>query len=50
MPSAGAWAKGQRIAEETIKQHLSSSNGQYPETIAVTLWGKIFYQLMLSII
>mmetsp|Transcript_16101 Transcript_16101/g.19664 ORF Transcript_16101/g.19664 Transcript_16101/m.19664 type:complete len:727 (+) Transcript_16101:2098-4278(+) len=39
MPSASAWAKGQRIAEETIRQHLLANDGQYPETVAVTLWG-----------
>jgi len=39
MPSAGAWARGQRIAEETIRQHLEANNGAYPETVAVTLWG-----------
>ena len=31
--------KGQRIAEETIRQHLLANNGIYPETVAVTLWG-----------
>jgi magnesium chelatase subunit H len=41
MPSAGAWARGQRIAEETIRQHLEANDNQYPETIAVTLWGKL---------
>jgi magnesium chelatase subunit H len=39
MPSAGAWARGQRIASELIKQHQDANSGQYPETIAVTLWG-----------
>jgi len=39
MPSAGACARGQRIADETIKQHLAVNRGQYPETVAVTLWG-----------
>ena len=39
MPSAGAWARGQRIAAELIKQHRDANNGNYPETVAVTLWG-----------
>lgn len=39
MPSATAWARGQRAAEEIIRQHRLSDNDKYPETIAVTLWG-----------
>lgn len=39
MPSATAWARGQRAAEETLRQHKENNNGQYPETVAVTLWG-----------
>ena len=39
MPAEGAWIRGQNIAEETIRQHLVSNNGVYPETIACTLWG-----------
>ena len=39
MPSAGAWARGQRIAKELIKQHQNANAGQFPETVAVTLWG-----------
>lgn len=39
MPSAGAWARGQRAAAEIIKQHQASNNGKFPETVAVTLWG-----------
>lgn len=39
MPSAGAWARGQRLAEEIIKQHKDANEGKYPETVAVTLWG-----------
>eukprot|EP00804_Cyclotella_cryptica_P016326 CCRYP_009901-RA/>CCRYP_009901-RA protein AED:0.09 eAED:0.09 QI:132/1/1/1/0.94/0.88/18/1271/1454 len=39
MPSALAWARGERAAEEIIKQHQSSNNGAFPETVAVTLWG-----------
>jgi len=39
MPSAGAWARGERAAQEIIRQHLSANGGAYPETIAVTLWG-----------
>jgi magnesium chelatase subunit H len=39
MPSAGAWARGQLAANEILKQHRAANNGEYPETIAVTLWG-----------
>jgi magnesium chelatase subunit H len=39
MPSAGAWARGQRAAAEIIKQHQASNEGKFPETVAVTLWG-----------
>jgi magnesium chelatase subunit H len=39
MPSAGAWARGQRISRELIRQHQDANAGQYPETVAVTLWG-----------
>ena len=39
MPSAGAWARGQLAAEEILKQHRQLNNGEYPETVAVTLWG-----------
>jgi len=39
MPSAGAWLKGQRAAEEIIRQHRAANDGAYPETVAVTLWG-----------
>lgn len=33
MPSALAWARGKRAAEEIIKQHQSSNNGAFPETV-----------------
>lgn len=33
MPSALAWARGSSAAEEIIKQHQSSNNGAYPETV-----------------
>jgi magnesium chelatase subunit H len=39
MPSAGAWARGQLAAEEILKQHKQLNNGEYPQTVAVTLWG-----------
>ena len=39
MPSPGAWARGQRIAKELIRQHQEANDGSYPETIAVTMWG-----------
>ncbi|KAL3920968.1 MAG: hypothetical protein SGILL_002998 [Bacillariaceae sp.] len=39
MPSAGAWIRGQKAAEEIIRQHRESNDGSYPETVAVSLWG-----------
>lgn len=39
MPSAGAWARGERAAQEIIRQHLEANDGAYPETVAVALWG-----------
>jgi magnesium chelatase subunit H len=39
MPSAGAWARGQKAAQEVIRQHQENNEGRFPETIAVTLWG-----------
>ena len=39
MPSAGAWARGERAAQEIIRQHLQANDGAYPETVAVALWG-----------
>jgi len=39
MPSASAWARGQKAALEIIRQHKESNNGKFPETVAVTLWG-----------
>ncbi|KAG7350999.1 cobaltochelatase [Nitzschia inconspicua] len=39
MPSAGAWIRGQKVAEEIIRQHRQANGGLYPETVAVSLWG-----------
>lgn len=39
MPSASAWIRGQRAAEEILRQHQLANDGAYPETVAVTLWG-----------
>lgn len=39
MPSTGAWARGQNAANEIIRQHREANDGDYPETVAVTLWG-----------
>ena len=39
MPSAGAWARGQLAAKEILKQHMEANSGEFPETVAVTLWG-----------
>ncbi|MEL4897251.1 magnesium chelatase subunit H [Crocosphaera sp. Alani8] len=38
MPSPVAYERGREIAKKTIKQHLHE-HGNYPETIAVLLWG-----------
>lgn len=39
MPSPGAWSRGQKAAEEIIRQHREANGGNYPETVAVSLWG-----------
>lgn len=39
MPSATAWLRGQKAAEEIIRQHREQNGGRYPETVAVNLWG-----------
>lgn len=39
MPSSTAWFRGQKAAEEIIRQHREANHGQYPETVAVNLWG-----------
>lgn len=38
MPSPAAYERGRAIARQLIAQHLEEQ-GQYPETIAVMLWG-----------
>ncbi|HEY9849075.1 MAG TPA: magnesium chelatase subunit H [Leptolyngbyaceae cyanobacterium] len=38
MPSPAAYERGREIAKKIIDQHLKE-NGQYPETVAVMLWG-----------
>jgi magnesium chelatase subunit H len=38
MPSPAAYERGREIARKIIEQNLSE-NGNYPETIAVMLWG-----------
>lgn len=38
MPSPAAYERGREIAKKIIAQHLQE-NGQYPETVAVMLWG-----------
>ncbi|HAZ43841.1 MAG TPA: protoporphyrin IX magnesium chelatase, partial [Cyanobacteria bacterium UBA11371] len=38
MPSAGAYERGREIARKIIDQHLEE-HGEYPETVAVMLWG-----------
>lgn len=38
MPSAAAYERGREIAKKIIAQHLAEQ-GEYPETVAVMLWG-----------
>ncbi|AKG24326.1 magnesium chelatase subunit H [Calothrix sp. 336/3] len=38
MPSPAAYARGKEIAKKIISQHLQE-HGEYPETVAVMLWG-----------
>lgn len=38
MPSPGAYERGRAIAQQILAQHLKE-HGQYPETVAVMLWG-----------
>ncbi|MEQ8996656.1 MAG: magnesium chelatase subunit H [Coleofasciculus sp. B1-GNL1-01] len=38
MPSPGAYQRGREIAQKIIAQHLQDQ-GDYPETVAVMLWG-----------
>ncbi|NET56348.1 MAG: DUF3479 domain-containing protein [Symploca sp. SIO2E6] len=38
MPSPAAYERGREIAKKIIAQHLQE-NGEYPETVAVMLWG-----------
>jgi magnesium chelatase subunit H len=38
MPSPAAYARGREIAQKIISQHLQE-HGNYPETVAVLLWG-----------
>jgi magnesium chelatase subunit H len=38
MPSPAAYERGREIAKKILNQHLQE-NGNYPETIAVMLWG-----------
>ena len=38
MPSPAAYERGREIAKKTIQQHIEE-HGNYPETIAVLLWG-----------
>jgi magnesium chelatase subunit H len=38
MPSPAAYERGREIAQKIIDQHLEEQN-QYPETVAVMLWG-----------
>lgn len=38
MPSQGAYLRGREIGKKIIEQNLAE-NGEYPETVAVMLWG-----------
>lgn len=39
LPSATAYVTGRAIAERVIQTHRDSNDGEYPETMAVPLWG-----------
>jgi len=38
MPSPAAYERGREVAKKIIAQHMEE-NGEYPETVAVMLWG-----------
>ena len=50
MPSAGAWAKGQRAVDEIIRQHRNANSGDYPETVAVTLWVRFVSYILVQLV
>lgn len=39
MPSAAAWARGSAVANNILDQHRAEHAGEYPETVAVMMWG-----------
>ncbi|MEN9227168.1 MAG: magnesium chelatase subunit H [Gloeomargarita sp. HHBFW_bins_205] len=39
IPSELAYRRGQQIADALLAKHRAENNGQYPETIALVLWG-----------
>lgn len=39
LPSQGAFVTGRAIAERVIQTHRDANGGEFPETIAVPLWG-----------
>jgi magnesium chelatase subunit H len=39
MPSPAAYERGREIARNILAQHLKEHGGNYPETVAVMLWG-----------
>eukprot|EP00178_Gracilaria_changii_P019984 TRINITY_DN57_c1_g2_i1.p1 TRINITY_DN57_c1_g2~~TRINITY_DN57_c1_g2_i1.p1 ORF type:complete len:1335 (-),score=234.98 TRINITY_DN57_c1_g2_i1:2561-6565(-) len=39
LPSPAAYQTGRAISDRTIRVHMEANNGQYPETVAVPLWG-----------
>lgn len=39
LPSPAAFTTGRAIAERVIQTHMDANDGQYPETMAVPLWG-----------
>ncbi|CAN8065707.1 unnamed protein product [Agarophyton chilense] len=39
LPSPAAFETGRAISERTIRVHREANNGEYPETVAVPLWG-----------
>ena len=39
MPSPAAFARGAAAADAIVESHRAGTNGAYPETVAVNLWG-----------
>ena len=39
VPSQVAWTVGQNLAREVLERHLKETEGQYPEHVAISVWG-----------